>query len=449
MADASSPRFLVIPSARLPATLAAWLYVLLAGLDVLLLDGPATFALATAAVGGAGAVLGLLHRAPPMPAAWLTASIAVVVLAAHVATTASRPITVVLLALAAATAWAAVAALHVPPWQPEPPMLTPRPVPVVVEDVEPVASDEADVPEPEALADDPRSRLMRFAAELIDDAMVSLVEPDGHGSLVVTACTESHLVGFSFPPDSTSATERTYRTGERLFLPEPRGVPLVDPAHVERTRAASMLWEPVRVSDIPCAVLVVAWPDRQYQVPPAAIAAVERLAEVAAAFIAQESLLADLEVFSSTDVLTGLDSRTAWDTRLAALMASSSENEQSLAVAIIDLDHFRLFNQTYGQAAGDAHLARFASAARATLRCDGLIARWGDEEFSVALTAVTPEAAHGAFERVRLAVPDGRTCSIGFAIWDHLESGAQLLARADRGLHLAKDAGRNRTCQAN
>jgi diguanylate cyclase (GGDEF)-like protein len=289
---------------------------------------------------------------------------------------------------------------------------------------------------------------MRYAAELVDDAMVSLVEPDGHGSLVVTACTEPNLVGFSFAPDSTSATERTYRTGHRLFLPNPRRAPLVDPAHVERTRAASMLWEPVRLGDVPCAVLVLAWPEHQDELPPTALPAVERLSEVAAGFLAQESLLADLEVFASTDVLTGLDSRAAWDTRLADLMLSSSENEQSLAVAIIDLDHFRLFNQTHGQAAGDAHLARFASAAKATLRCDGLIARWGGEEFSVALTAVTPEAAHGALERVRLAVPDGRTCSIGFAVWDHRESGDQLLARADRGLHLAKDAGRNRTCQA-
>jgi len=448
MADPSGPRFLAIPAARLPATLAAWLYALLAGLDVALLDGPAAFALATAAVASAGAVFGLLHRAPPMLAAWLTASTAIVVLAAHVAIATSRPITTVLLALAAATAWAAVASLHLPPWQPEPPSPPAEPVPVVVEEVEPTPSPTEDVPEPEALAHDPRSRLMQFAAELVDDAMVSLVEPDGHGSLVVTACTDTHLVGFSFAPDSTSATERTYRTGERLFLREPRGVPLVDPAHVERTRAASMLWEPVRIGDVPCAVLVVAWPERQDVIPPATTDAVERLCEVAAGFIAQESLLADLEVFESTDVLTGLDSRAAWDTRLAALMVSSSENEQSLAVAIIDLDHFRLFSQTHGQAAGDAHLARFASAAKATLRCDGLIARWGDEEFSVALTAVTPEAAHGALERVRLAVPDGRTCSIGFAVWDHLESGAQLLARADRGLHLAKDTGRNRTCQA-
>jgi diguanylate cyclase (GGDEF)-like protein len=445
MADASGPRFFAIPAARLPAMLAASLYAVLAGLDVLLLDGPAAFALAAAAVAGAGAVLGLLHRAPVLLAAWLSASVAVVVLAAHVATTASRPITTVLLALAAATAWVAVAALHLPPWQPDPP---PAPAQPRRETPEPDASIAEDVPEPEKLDDDPRSRLMRYAAELVDDAMVSLVEPDGHGSLVVTACTEPNLVGFSFAPDSTSATERTYRTGHRLFLPNPRRAPLVDPAHVERTRAASMLWEPVRLGDVPCAVLVLAWPEHQDELPPTALPAVERLSEVAAGFLAQESLLADLEVFASTDVLTGLDSRAAWDTRLADLMLSSSENEQSLAVAIIDLDHFRLFNQTHGQAAGDAHLARFASAAKATLRCDGLIARWGGEEFSVALTAVTPEAAHGALERVRLAVPDGRTCSIGFAVWDHRESGDQLLARADRGLHLAKDAGRNRTCQA-
>ncbi len=147
-------------------------------------------------------------------------------------------------------------------------------------------------------------------------------------------------------------------------------------------------------------------------------------------------------------MLTGLDSRAAWDAQLDGLMAESRESGQSLVVAIVDLDHFRDFNEEHGHAAGDAHLARFARAARATLRCDGLIARWGGEEFAVALTAITPQAAALVLDRVRLAVPDGRTCSIGFAVWDHHETGVHLLSRADRGLHRAKAAGRNRICQA-
>ena len=289
---------------------------------------------------------------------------------------------------------------------------------------------------------------MGLAETLVEGAVVSLVEPDGHGDLVISACTRPSMVGYSFAAESTSATERTYRTGRRLFAADPHLDPLVDPEHVERTDAASMLWEPVRIADVPCAVLVVAWSERLVEVPQSTVYAINLLAEKAAGFLAEESLLREIAVFTSTDVLTGLHSRAEWDSRLVDLMATSAECEESLVVAIIDLDHFHAFNVTHGQAAGDAHLARFARAARARLRYDGLIARWGGEEFSVALTAVTPEAAHGALERVRLAVPDGRTCSIGFAVWDHRESGDQLLARADRGLHLAKDAGRNRTCQA-
>jgi diguanylate cyclase (GGDEF)-like protein len=209
-----------------------------------------------------------------------------------------------------------------------------------------------------------------------------------------------------------------------------------------------MLWQPVRVDDVPSAVLVVGWAERADEMTQRDIQAINLLVEEAAGFLAQESLHADLEHFRSTDVLTGLDSRAAWDAQLDVLMGRCAETGQSVVVGLINLDHFRAFNAINGQAAGDAHLARFARAARGTLRSDGLLARWGGEEFAVGLTALTPEAAYGVLDRVRLAVPDGRTCSIGFAVWDHQETLAMLLSRADRGLHVAQDAGRNRICQA-
>jgi diguanylate cyclase (GGDEF)-like protein len=437
---------------RRPPALVAALYLALAVSDLALVGTRLSLLLAGAAVGAAVLVLALHRWLRGRPAPPATAVVAVPTLAAHVAAAPSRPLVVVLMLLAAASAWAAVAASGMERTvAPAPgPVTDPgQPTPASVEDG-PAGTVPAEEPEAEPAKEEPdvREHLMQVAAQLVDGALVSLVEPDGSGALVVSAATEPGLVGLTFEAGSTSAVEHTYRTGRRLFLPDPRQDPLVSPTHLHRTRAASMLWQPVRVSDVPCAVLVVAWPERVPEVPQPTAHAINLLAEEAAGFLAHESMLADLDHFESTDVLTGLDSRAAWDAQLDVLMADSRESGQSLVVAIVDLDHFRDFNGTHGHAAGDAHLARFARAARATLRCDGLIARWGGEEFAVALTAITPQAAARVLDRVRLAVPDGRTCSIGFAVWDHHETGVHLLSRADRGLHRAKAAGRNRICQA-
>lgn len=438
------------PSA-VPALLIGSLYALLAVTDLVLLRGSARVLLAGAAVLAAGCVLALLLRRPDRVTAWAAATIAVLTLAPHVGVAASRPLVVVMLALSAASAWGALMATGMRPQRREDAgddvqdaEVAPQPVHVDAAGAPPVEPLE-DAPE---VATDPRTRLMEVAVRLVAGAVVSLVEPDGSGNLVISACTRPGLVGLTFAAGSTSATEHTYRTGRRLFLADPRSEPLVSPVHLNRTRAASMLWQPVRVTDVPCAVLVVGWAERVEDVPPHAVPAINLLAEEAAGFLAHESLLADLRHFESVDMLTGLDSRAAWDAQLGELMTSSRDSGQDLVVAIVDLDHFGAFNDTHGQAAGDAHLARFARAARATLRCDGLIARWGGEQFAVALTAVTPDAAHRVLDRVRLAVPDGRTCSIGFAVWDYREPCALLLGRADRGMQRAKEAGRNRICQA-
>lgn len=427
--------------AQAPAMLVAALYALLAGIDIILLEGVARVVLSAAAVCAAGAVLALHRRPVDRLTAWSTAAVAVLTLALHVGVAPSRPLMVVMLALAAVSAWDALVAtgvrvqrLREPGREARdvPPELAPQQIPVA----------EAPVPP------NPRIHLMETAQRLVDGAVVGLVEPDGGGNLVISACTRAGLVGLTFPAGSTSATEHTYRTGSRLFLADPHLEPLVSPMHLARSRAASVLWEPVLVSQVPCAVLVFGWSERVEEVPERAAAVIKLLSTEASEFLAHESLVADLQQFASTDVLTGLDSRAAWDAQLEELIASSRQSGESLVVAMVDLDHFRSFNHTHGHAAGDAHLARFARAARATLRCDGLIARWGGEEFTVALTAITPQAAHRVLDRVRLAVPDGRTCSIGFAIWDGQESSVLLLSRADRGMHRAKEAGRNRICQA-
>lgn len=154
-------------------------------------------------------------------------------------------------------------------------------------------------------------------------------------------------------------------------------------------------------------------------------------------------LLARVEAMARTDVLTGLPNRRAWDEELTNAIARARRQGSPLALAMVDIDHFKLFNDTHGHVAGDALLASAATAWRRALRVTDFLARYGGEEFAVLL----PHCAHGEakelVERLRVAMPEQQTCSIGVAGWDGAESPDELLTRADVALYEAKRGGRN------
>jgi diguanylate cyclase len=112
---------------------------------------------------------------------------------------------------------------------------------------------------------------------------------------------------------------------------------------------------------------------------------------------------------------------------------------------MLDLDHFKEYNDTYGHQAGDRLLRTAAAGWTATLRQTDLIARYGGEEFVVVMPDCTLEAAVLAGERLRAAVPAGSTCSVGVAEVEGLSSAVELIGRADQALYAAKAAGRNCT----
>lgn len=148
-----------------------------------------------------------------------------------------------------------------------------------------------------------------------------------------------------------------------------------------------------------------------------------------------------------TDPLTGIANRRAWDEMLAQEIARARRHPMPLAVAIIDLDEFKHFNDTRGHAEGDRHLAECAASWRHQLRGHDLLARLGGEEFAVLLIGPGPEAEAVA-QRLREAVPGGETCSVGLAWWDGSESPIDLMARADDALYEAKATGRARVVAA-
>jgi diguanylate cyclase (GGDEF)-like protein len=147
-----------------------------------------------------------------------------------------------------------------------------------------------------------------------------------------------------------------------------------------------------------------------------------------------------------TDSLTGVANRRAWDEELPRELARVARSGQPVCVGLLDLDHFKAYNDRHGHQAGDRLLKQTAAAWEGRLRKTDLLARYGGEEFAVLLPDCTLDHAMEIAERLRTAQPEV-TCSIGMADWDRREDVGHLVARADRALYAAKAGGRDQ-CRA-
>jgi diguanylate cyclase (GGDEF)-like protein len=152
-----------------------------------------------------------------------------------------------------------------------------------------------------------------------------------------------------------------------------------------------------------------------------------------------------LERLASTDDLTGLPNRRQWEEQLPRELGRSLRYDESVCVAMLDLDHFKHYNDTHGHPAGDRLLKEIASAWRAVLRPYDLLARYGGEKFSLILAGSKVTEAEGIIERLRTATPGDVSCSAGMAWWDGEEPPACLVSRADKALYEAKRCGRDQT----
>jgi two-component system, cell cycle response regulator len=164
-----------------------------------------------------------------------------------------------------------------------------------------------------------------------------------------------------------------------------------------------------------------------------------------------------LRQLSMSDRLTGLFNRAYFDERVAAEVSRASRHARPLAVAMIDVDHFKSFNDTHGHTAGDAALCAVASTLRRAFRRSDVVARYGGEEFIVLLPDTDIETATDKLEAIRRMVSETPidirkkkeqmrlTISIGVACLptDGLV-GDDLVNVADARLFQAKRSGRNR-----
>ena len=152
-----------------------------------------------------------------------------------------------------------------------------------------------------------------------------------------------------------------------------------------------------------------------------------------------------LEHLSRTDPLTGAANRRVLDEPLTLGLAQLERDGQPFAFAMVDLDHFKHYNDAYGHLAGDELLVEVVRRWRAELREVDLLARYGGEEFAVLLPGCDTDAALQVADRLRAVVPDEQTCSVGLVLAAPGTTVGAVLGDADRALYAAKHAGRDRT----
>jgi diguanylate cyclase (GGDEF)-like protein len=166
-----------------------------------------------------------------------------------------------------------------------------------------------------------------------------------------------------------------------------------------------------------------------------------------------------LEKLALIDGLTSIANRRRFDEVLRVEWNRAMRNQASLSLLMIDVDHFKSFNDNYGHGAGDECLKRVASALKKSLfRAGDFVARYGGEEFAVVLPKCNADNARNVAERIRATVEalnilhrysgaaDHITVSIGYAALVPTRNGdpQTLIETADRSLFLAKQGGRNR-----
>ena len=165
----------------------------------------------------------------------------------------------------------------------------------------------------------------------------------------------------------------------------------------------------------------------------------------------------EILMMASTDGLTGLNNHRAFQDKLKEEMERARRFGHKVSLLMIDIDHFKGFNDTYGHINGDEILKRISFLISDNIRAIDFAARYGGEEFAVILPEVPLSGAHVVAERIRsstekhkIQIRDKKvnvTISVGIATYpDDAITSEDFIDRADKALYLAKRTGRNKVC---
>jgi diguanylate cyclase (GGDEF)-like protein/PAS domain S-box-containing protein len=239
-----------------------------------------------------------------------------------------------------------------------------------------------------------------------------------------------------------------FENRDATFVPDLAADSRSDIAMAQQVGVAAAYWQPVRNGEVLLGVLVLGWHAPNPVMDERTRSLMEVLSTQVAGALARSQLVEQLQAMARTDSLTGLLNRRAMTEALERDIEGSRRHKRPMSIAMVDLDHFKAFNDRLGHQSGDRLLASAARRWTAELRPMDTLARYGGEEFLVLLPSCELQAATRIADRLRAAMPEGQTCSIGVAQWDGTETTSSLIERADAALYQAKAAGRNLTVAA-
>lgn len=303
-------------------------------------------------------------------------------------------------------------------------------------------------------------RVLATLTELVgrglgDHAFAVLLAEEATGDLVVRAV--------SGLPEAANGTRIHAGEGPAGWAAQERGTVRIDDT-AEDPRRPVLPWQggaegsilaiPMCHQDECVGVLAFFRPARG-AFPAGEVRLLESVAGQAALSVENARLHQKMVRLSQTDALTGAHNRRSLFARLQMERERCERFDHAMAVALVDVDHFKRFNEAHGHAAGDAVLRKVAQVLAGAVRKVDLVARYGGEEFAVVLPRADRAAALAAAEKLRAAVseaaiphpeaPAGRvTISVGVAVWpDDGRDLADLIDGADAALYAAKLAGRD------
>ena len=290
--------------------------------------------------------------------------------------------------------------------------------------------------------DETRSMVCGVAGQVSGADVVILFEPDEEGS-VLRGTAAQGLEGSlgELPMNEHSGATLALRTNTQRFGADSGAEPSAVRDLLARHGLASVFWQPVSRGRTVRAVLALGWKAERPEVGERTARLMDFVAVEAAVAVDRGAAIERLVGLARTDALTGLANRRAWEDELAREIARATRDGTPLSIALLDLDGFKAYNDTHGHAAGDRVLQLTAGAWTPRLRATDVLARWGGDEFGLALPNCGLEEGSELLARLLAGTAGGLTCSAGVVRWDGSEIASQLLGRADRALYRAKAAG--------
>lgn len=296
-------------------------------------------------------------------------------------------------------------------------------------------------------ANDPRQSIVDTTVEL-GGADVAILFERGDGTLTSTASNGSGDPRISHSQDDRSLVSRCFREGRTILVPMAEELSGTVGYVEDAAELRSMAVLPIDGEDGVRGVLFAGWKRRVRKPEGRYVTVVSAVAAEARTTLGITDQMLGLELSASLDPLTGIYNRRRWERTLPAELRRADRDGRPCSIAILDIDHFKRFNDRKGHQEGDQFLKESATRWSGVLRSGDELFRWGGEEFTLLLPDCPATSAVPVVERVRAVTPRDETVSAGVATWDGRESAEELVGRADAALYKAKELGRNRAVAA-